>query len=334
METTNRQIRLAARPNGLPKDSDWEHTTEPVRDPGDGEILVQTQYLSLDPAMRGWMNEGRSYIEPVGIGDVMRAGAVGKVLASNHDGFSEGDHVTGAFGVQEYATVEAGAALKVDPDLAPLPAYLGALGMTGMTAYFGLLDVGEMKEGDTVVVSGAAGAVGSVTGQIARINGARVIGIAGGEDKCRWIVDDLGFDAAIDYKSEDVGRALRKHAPDGVNVYFDNVGGEILDTVLVGLARHARVVICGAISQYNEGAMRGPSNYMMLLVTRSRMQGFVVFDYASRYGEGAQKLAEWLRSGELKAREDVVEGGVDAFPETLLRLFRGENVGKLVLKVA
>jgi NADPH-dependent curcumin reductase len=334
METTNRQIRLAARPNGLPKDSDWEHTTEPVRDPGDGEILVQTLYLSLDPAMRGWMNEGRSYIPPVELGEVMRAGAVGKVLASNHDGFAEGDHVTGAFGVQEFPTVDAGSALKIDPDAAPLPAYLGALGMTGMTAYFGRLDVGEMKEGDTVVVSGAAGAVGSVTGQIARINGARVIGIAGGEEKCRWLTDDLGFDAAIDYKSEDVGRALRKHAPDGVNVYFDNVGGEILDTVLVGLARGARVVICGAISQYNEGAMRGPSNYMMLLVTRSKMQGFVVFDYASRYGEAAQKLAEWLRSGELQAREDVVEGGVDAFPETLLKLFRGENVGKLVLKVA
>ena len=335
METTNRQIRLAARPSGLPKPSDWEHTTEPVRDPGDGEVLIQTHYLSLDPAMRGWMNEGRSYIEPVGIGDVMRAGAVGKVLASKHDGFAEGDHVTGAFGVQEYPTVDGGAALKIDPDLAPLPAYLGALGMTGMTAYFGLLAVGEMKEGDTVVVSGAAGAVGSVVGQIARINGAgRVIGIAGGEEKCRWIVDELGFDAAIDYKSENVGRGLQKHAPDGVNVYFDNVGGEILDAVLVGLARHARVVICGAISQYNEGRMRGPSNYMMLLVTRSKMQGFVVFDYASRYGEAAQKLAEWLRSGDLKAREDVVEGGVDAFPETLLRLFRGENVGKLVLKVS
>jgi NADPH-dependent curcumin reductase CurA len=334
METTNRQIRLAARPSGLPKPSDWDQTTEPVRDPGDGEVLIRNLYLSLDPAMRGWMNAGRSYIEPVEIGDVMRAGAVGKVLASKHDGFAEGDHVTGAFGVQEFATVEASSALKVDPDLAPLPAYLGALGMTGMTAYFGLLEVGEMKEGDTVVVSGAAGAVGSVVGQIARINGARVIGIAGGAEKCGWIVDELGFDAAIDYKSEDVGRALRKHAPDGVNVYFDNVGGEILDIVLVGLARHARVVICGAISQYNEAAMRGPSNYMMLLVTRSRMEGFVVFDYASRYGEAAQKLAGWLGSGELKAREDVVEGGVEAFPETLLKLFKGENVGKLVLKVA
>jgi NADPH-dependent curcumin reductase CurA len=335
METTNRQIRLAARPSGLPKPSDWEHTTEPVRDPGDGELLIQTHYLSLDPAMRGWMNEGRSYIPPVEIGEVMRAGAVGKVLASNHDGFAEGDHVTGVFGVQEYATVEAGAALKIDPDLAPLPAYLGALGMPGMTAYFGVLDVGEMKEGDTVVVSGAAGAVGSVAGQVARIKGAgRVIGIAGGEEKCGWIVDDLGFDAAIDYKSEDVGRKLREHAPDGVNVYFDNVGGEILDTVLVGLARHARVVICGAISQYNEGRMRGPSNYMMLLVTRSKMQGFVVFDYASRYGESAKQLGEWLGSGELKAREDIVEGGVDAFPDTLLRLFRGDNVGKQVLKVS
>src|SRR3954466_1585484 len=205
----NTQVRLASRPTGLPQAENWEVTEEPVPQPGPGQFLVRNLYLSLDPAMRGWMNEGRSYIEPVGIGDVMRAGAVGKVLASNHDGFSEGDHVTGVFGVQEYATVEAGAALKIDPDLAPLPAYLGALGMPGMTAYFGVLDVGEMKEGDTVVVSGAAGAVGSVAGQVARIKGAgRVIGIAGGEEKCRWLVDELGFDAAIDYKAEeDVRRA-------------------------------------------------------------------------------------------------------------------------------
>jgi NADPH-dependent curcumin reductase len=335
MDATNHQIRLAARPHGLPKPSDWDHTEEPVRDPGENEVVVKTQYVSLDPAMRGWMNEGRSYIEPVGLGDVMRAGGVGEVVASRHPDLSEGDHVTGIFGVQEYATVSGGAAQKIDPSLAPLPAYLGALGMPGLTAYFGLLEVGAMKEGDTVAVSGAAGAVGSVAGQIARIKGGKVVGIAGGEDKCRWIVDELGFDAAIDYKSEDVHRGLRKAAPDGIDVYFDNVGGEILDAALAVLRRKARVVICGAVSQYNaDGAFRGPSNYMSLLVNRARMEGFVVFDFADRYAEGARELAGWLSSGELKAREDVVEGGVDAFPDTLLKLFSGENVGKLVLKVA
>ena len=335
MDATNHQVRLAARPVGLPKDSDWEHTAEPVRDPGDGEILVKTLYLSLDPAMRGWMNEGRSYIEPVGLGDVFRAAGVGTVLASRHDGFSEGDAVTGIFGAQEYATVPGGGAQKVDTSLAPLPVYLGALGISGLTAYFGLLDVGQAKEGDTVVVSGAAGSVGSVTGQIARIKGCRAVGIAGGEEKCAWLVDELGFDAAIDYKAEDIRKALWRAAPDGIDVFFDNVGGDVLDAALAALARHARVVICGAISQYNaDGPMRGPSNYMSLLVNRARMEGFVVFDYASRYGEAARELAGWLASGELKAREHLVEGGVSAFPDALLKLFAGENVGKLVLKVA
>ena len=335
MDATNHQSRLASRPVGLPKADVWDHTEEPVREPGDGEILAKTLYLSLDPAMRGWMNEGRSYIEPVGLGDVMRAGAVSKVVASRHSGFTEGEYVTGIFGVQEYATVPGDGVQKIDPSLAPLPVYLGALGLTGLTAYFGLLDVGQAKEGDTVVVSGAAGAVGSVTGQIARIKGCRAIGIAGGEEKCRWIVDELGFDAAVDYKAEDVHRGLRRVAPDGIDVYFDNVGGEILDAALAVLRRKARVVICGAISQYNaDGAFRGPSNYMSLLVNRARMEGFVVFDYASRYGEAARELAGWLKSGELKAREDVVDGGVQAFPDALLKLFAGENVGKLVLRVA
>ena len=336
MDATNHQVRLAARPAGLPKPSDWDFTEEPVNEPSAGQILVKTLYLSLDPAMRGWMNEGRSYIEPVGLGDVMRAGGVGRVVASNHENFAEGDHVTGIFGAQEYVLLDGSAAIKVDPDMAPLPSYLGALGMTGLTAYFGLLDVGALKEGDTVVVSGAAGAVGSVTGQIARIKGAgRVVGIAGGEEKCRWLVDDLGFDAAIDYKAGDVGARLREEAPDGIDLYFDNVGGDILDACLANLAWGARVVICGAISQYNaDGGMRGPGNYMMLLVNRARMEGFVVFDYASRYGEAARELAGWIASGDLKAREDVVDGGLEAFPDALLKLFAGENVGKLVLRVA
>jgi NADPH-dependent curcumin reductase CurA len=334
MTTTNRQIRLAARPTGLPDAGCWQLTQEPVRPPGQGELRVAISHLSLDPAMRGWMNDARSYIPPVEIGAVMRAAAAGEVTASNHPGFAVGDHVTGAFGVQEHAISDGAGVVKADTALAGLPTWLGTLGLTGMTAYFGLRDVGRAQAGDTVVVSGAAGAVGSVAGQIAKLDGCRTIGIAGGEEKCRWLVDELGFDAAVDYRSEDLRRALREHAPDGVDVYFDNVGGEILDAVLTRLARGARVVICGAISQYNAtGAVRGPSNYLSLLVARASMTGMVVFDYADRYAEAAAEMAGWLRDGRLTAREDVVEGGVEAFPGALLKLFRGENVGKLVLKV-
>jgi len=334
MQITNQQVRLAARPHGLPKEGDWELTSEPVADPGDGQVAVKVLMLSLDPAMRGWMSDAPSYLPPVGIGEVMRAGAVGQVIGSNHADYSEGDHVVGMLGAQEYAVVDGAGLTKVDPSLAPLPTYLGALGMTGLTAYFGLLEIGEAKEGDTVVVSGAAGAVGSVTGQIAKIRGCRAVGIAGGREKCRFVTDELGFDAAIDYKAEDVGRALHREAPDGIDVYFDNVGGDILDAALANLAMHARVVICGAISQYNEDSMRGPSNYMMLLVRRAKMQGYLVFDFASKYQDAIADLASWLRAGKLKAREDVVDGGISAFPGTFLRLFRGENVGKLVLNVA
>jgi NADPH-dependent curcumin reductase len=335
MDGVNHQFRLAARPEGLPKRSDWEYTEEPIPTPGDGQFLVHVLYLSLDPAMRGWMNLTRSYVPAVEIGEVMRAISVAKVLESNHPKFAVGDYVTGLFGVQEYAVSDGSGIIKVDPDLAPLPTYLGTLGMPGMTAYFGLLDVGEMKEGDAVVISGAAGAVGSVAGQIAKIKGAgRVVGIAGGPEKCAWLVDELGFDAAVDYKSQDVRAALKEACPDGIDVYFDNVGGEILDAALSRLARGARVVICGAISQYNaDGQMRGPSNYMSLLVNRARMQGFVVFDYVKRYREAAQEMGGWLAEGKLKSREDIVEG-FETFPEALLMLFKGENVGKLELKVA
>ena len=331
--TVNRQFRLAARPVGLPKASDWTLVEKPAPQPGEGEFLVRIEYISLDPAMRGWMNEGKSYVPPVGIGEVMRAGAAGEVVASNHPGFPVGSKVSGLFGVQEYALSNGKGVQRVDTALAPLPTYLSVLGMTGMTAYFGLLDVGAAKEGDTVVVSGAAGAVGTVVGQIAKIKGCRVVGIAGGADKCRWLVDGLGFDAAIDYKSEDVRKALREHCPKGIDVYFDNVGGEILDIALAQLAMHARVVICGAISQYNatEG-VKGPANYLSLLVNRARMQGMVVFDYAARYGEAAQAMAGWLADGRLKAREDIVDG-FETFPDTLLKLFRGDNTGKLLLKV-
>ncbi len=329
----NRQFRLAARPVGLPKASDWSLVEEPIPQPADGEFLIRIEYVSLDPAMRGWMNEGKSYVPPVGIGEVMRAYSAGEVVASNNPKFPVGSRVAGVFGVQQYAISDGKGARIVDTALAPLPTYLSVLGMTGMTAYFGLFDVGEAKDGDTVVVSGAAGAVGMVVGQLAKIKGCRVVGIAGGAEKCRWLVDELGFDAAIDYKHEDVRAALRQHCPKGIDVYFDNVGGEILDIALGQLALHARVVICGAISQYNatEG-VKGPANYLSLLVNRARMQGMVVFDYASRYGEAAREMGAWLAQGRLKSREDIVEG-FDTFPDALLKLFRGENTGKLLLKI-
>ncbi|TQJ92209.1 NADP-dependent oxidoreductase [Streptomyces sp. SLBN-31] len=335
MSATNRQIRLAARPTGDVKAEDWEHRSAPVEEPGPGRFAGRTRFISLDPAMRGWLDDRPSYLPPVGIGEVMRAGSVIEVTASNHPDFQPGDHVVGTFGVQEYVVSDGKGAMRIDTSLAPPSTYLGALGMSGMTAYFGLLDVGELKEGETVVVSGAAGAVGTMAGQIAKAKGCRVVGIAGGPEKCALLVDELGFDAAIDYRAEDVRKALKQHAPDGIDVYFDNVGGDILDAALTRLAMHGRVVICGAISQYNNTApVKGPSNYLSLLVRRARMEGFVVFDYAKRFPQAAQDIAAWIGTGRVKVKEHVVGGTVDDFPEVLQMLFRGENVGKLVLELA
>ncbi|MFD5257667.1 NADP-dependent oxidoreductase [Streptomyces bobili] len=335
MSATNRQIRLAARPVGEVKADDWEHRSEPVEEPGPGCFVGRTRVISLDPAMRGWLDDRPSYLPPVGIGEVMRAGSVIEVTASQHPQYRPGDHVVGTFGVQEYVVSDGKGAVKIDTSLAPPSTYLGALGMPGMTAYFGLLDVGALKDGETVVVSGAAGAVGTMVGQIAKAKGCRVVGIAGGPDKCALLTDELGFDAAIDYRAEDVRKALRREAPDGIDVYFDNVGGEILDAALTRLAMHARVVVCGAISQYNnETPVKGPSNYLTLLVRRARMEGFVVFDYAKQYARATQEIAAWIGDGRIKVKEHVVRGTVDDFPETLQMLFRGENVGKLVLELA
>jgi len=334
--TTTRQFKLAKRPVGMVTREDFEFVkAAPVPEPADGDVVVKVLYLSLDPAMRGWMNEGKSYIPPVGIGEVMRAGGVGRVTASKDPKFAIGDHVVGMTGVQDYAVLKGKGLTKVDPKLVPLPVYLGTLGMPGMTAYFGLFEVGQFKPGDTVVVSGAAGAVGQVVGQLAKIKGAgRVVGIAGGADKCKYVVETLGFDACLDYKAGDIKKPLREACPKGVDLYFDNVGGDILDTVLTQLAMHARIVICGAVSQYNNtGPMKGPSNYMSLLVNRATMKGMVVFDHAARYGEAAREMGGWMAQGKLKSREDIVEG-LETFPETLLKLFKGENTGKLVLKVA
>jgi NADPH-dependent curcumin reductase CurA len=261
----------------------------------------------------------------------MRAGAVGLVTASEHPGFAVGDYVYGAFGVQEYALSDGRGVIKIDTSLAGPATYLGTLGMTGLTAYFGLLDVGRIQPGDTVVISGAGGAVGSVAGQIAKIKGCRVIGIAGGTDKCRAVTQEFGFDAAIDYRTQDVRKALREHAPGGVDVYFDNVGGEILDAVLTRLARGARIVICGAVSQYNETKVQGPANYLMLLVARATMAGMVIFDYEDRFPAAMAELVGWLQAGQLVSREHVVRGTVGDFHEVLLMLFDGTNTGKLVL---
>ncbi len=268
------------------------------------------------------------------IDEVMRAGGVGKVIASNNPDFKVGDSVYGQTGVQQYIITDGKGYHKIDPSLASLPMYLGTLGMPGMTAYFGILEVGELKEGDTVLVSGAAGAVGSVVGQIAKIKNCKVIGIAGGADKCKYLIDELGFDGAIDYKSDDIKAKIKEHFPKGLDVYFDNVGGEILDAALGRLAMHARIVICGAISQYNNTtAVKGPSNYMSLLVSRASMKGMVVFDYAKDYGKAAQQMGQWMMQGKLKSKEDIYKG-IENFHETFLRLFSGEKIGKLVLKVS
>lgn len=332
--TTNRQFLLARRPEGAVQRSDFDFVTVPLRALDDGEVLIQVLHISLDPAMRGWMNATtESYMPPVALGEVMRAIAVGRVVESRNAGFAVGEHVNGLLGVQEYAIHNGVGLNKVDPKLAPLPLFLGALGMPGLTAYFGLLDVGQPKEGDTVVVSGAAGAVGALVGQIAKLKGARVIGIAGGADKVRYLVDELGFDAAIDYKAGNVAAALRQHAPKGIDVFFDNVGGDILDAALANLAHGARVVICGAISQYNNTQpVAGPSNYLQLLVKRATMRGVMVADYYPRAMEAIVTMGGWIQAGKLKTREHVVQG-LDTFPETFGKLFTGANQGKLVLQV-
>ena len=335
---TNHQVRLAARPVGLPKDADWSFTEEPVSLPAEGGVLVRSTHLSLDPAMRGWMNEGKSYIAPVGIGEVMRAGGVGVVVASKNPAFAVGDPVSATLGVQEYclipaAQIQRSGLFRIDTRLGSQTQWLNVLGMPGMTGYFGLMEVGQPRAGETVVVSGAAGAVGQTVGQLAKIKGCRAVGIAGGPDKCRWVVEELGFDACIDYKSGSVRDGLKQHCPDGVDIYFDNVGGEILDTVLTRINRKARIVVCGAISQYNNTTpVQGPKNYLSLLVNRARMEGMVVFDYAERYPLAVAEMAGYLKDGRMKSREDVVHGLAN-FPAALLKLFSGANFGKLVLQL-
>ncbi|WP_293368272.1 NADP-dependent oxidoreductase [Nevskia sp.] len=333
LDLVNRSFKLAARPVGLPKRSDWLYDQSPVPSPAEGEVLVKVRYISLDPAMRGWMNEGKSYIRPVAIGEVMRAGGLGEVIASRDANFPVGSQVSGSFGVQAYATARGAELSRVDPSIAPLPVWLNALGMPGMTGYFGLLDVGQPKAGETVVVSAAAGAVGQVVGQVAKIIGCKVVGIAGGPEKCDFVVNELGFDACIDYKRGPIFPGLAKHCPEGVDVFFDNVGGDMLDAILARIRMRARIVICGAISQYNTTTgIQGPKNYLSLLMNRARMEGIVVFDWADRYPEAIAAISGWIADGRYGSREDIVPG-LEAFPETLLKLFRGENFGKLIIEV-
>jgi NADPH-dependent curcumin reductase CurA len=332
--TEGTTVRLAKRPVGMATADCFTIAKEEVRQPGAGEILLRVDYISLDPAMRGWMTDRKSYIPPIGIGEVVRAGVVGEVLASNADGVAVGDFMVGWGGVETHFAGSPAMFRKVDPKLAPLPRYLGGLGMPGMTAYFGLLEVGQFKDGETVVVSGASGAVGAVVGQIAKLKGGKVIGIAGGAEKCRYCVDELGFDACIDYKSEDVDARLKALIPAGMDVYFDNVGGPILEAALNNLKFNARIAICGAISMYNATEMpKGPSNYLNLLVQSARMEGFVVSNYMARGAEAIVAMAGWMHEGKLKFKEDIQEG-IERFPEVFNMLFTGDNFGKLVLKAS
>jgi NADPH-dependent curcumin reductase len=334
LTATNHQILLVRRPVGAPAPEDFRYAETPVPTPGPGDVLVKALYLSMDPAMRGWMSEAKSYMPPVELGEVMRAGMAARVIASNDPAFKPGDTVTGILGAQEYALAKADDLTRVDPVAVPLPIRLSALGVPGITAYFGLLDLAKIKEGDRVLISGAAGAVGTIAGQIAKLKGCRVVGIAGGARKCQYIVDELGFDAAIDYKAEDVTSAIRAQFRRGLHVYFDNVGGPILDAALANLAVGARVVLCGAISQYNSiDGVYGPKNYLSILVNRATVRGLLVFDYVARYGEAEQDLAAWIAEGKVKVKVDIVEG-LQTFPETLMKLFRGDNLGKLILRVA
>ena len=335
MEDTNRSWYFAERPAGEPDADCFELREEAVPEAGAGELLVRVEYLSVDPYMRGRMRDSESYAEPWDVGDVLRGGIVGEVVESNSERYDAGDFVTGEGTWADYSVLDADDTAPVDPDVADLPAYLGVLGMPGRTAYFGLLDVGDPKPGDTVVVSGAAGAVGSVVGQIAKLNGCRVVGFAGTDEKTRWLTEELGFDAAVNYQeTDDYGAALDDVAPDGVDVYFDNVGGPITDAVFTKLNLDARVAVCGQIAHYNdESVPTGPRKLPLLIAPRARVQGLLVGDYATRFGEASEQLASWVASGELDHRESVVEGLENA-PDAFLGLFSGDNIGKQVVRVA
>jgi hypothetical protein len=333
MEINNRTVRLNERPNGLPEKKIWSFNEENFDlKLGDNQFIIKNEFISLDPAMRGWLNDARSYIKPVNVGDVMRAGTVGKIIKSKNKYFKEGEYVSGWGGVQDYTITNGENFQKINDDKVAKESYLGVLGMPGFTAYFGILREGQIKEGETVVVSAAAGAVGSVVGQIAKIKGCKVIGIAGGENKCKYVTEELKFDHCLDYKSDNFFSELKDKCKGGVDVYFDNVGGSLLNHMLIFISKRARIVICGAISQYNSQKVVGPSNYLSLLVNRASMKGMVVFDYAKDYGLAQKEMRDWILSGKLKSNEDIYEG-IENFHEIFLKLFNGEKKGKLILKL-
>lgn len=329
----NHQWRLAARPEGLIKETDFTWAEEAVPELQDGQFLVRNLYLSLDPTMRMWATRD-TYLPAVGIGEVMRGGTIGVIEESRNANFKVGDYVSGLLGWQEY-TITDGKGVNALPNLpgVPLTAHFGLFGHIGMTAYFGLLDIGQPKPGETLVVSAAAGAVGSLVGQIGKIKGCRVVGIAGADDKCKWIVDELGFDAAINYKTENVAEALKKHCPNGIDIDFENVGGEIMDAVLAQINLRARIALCGLISGYNATTpVPGPYNFANILIQRARVEGFIVLDYAPRAMECMTELGKWLMEGKIKYRIDEVDG-LKGAPLALNKLFEGTNIGKLVVKI-
>ena len=333
MEINNRTVRLNERPSGLPEKKTWSFNEENFDlNLDENEFIIKNEFISLDPAMRGWLNDTRSYIKPVKVGDVMRAGTVGKILKSKNKYFLEGDYVSGWGGVQDYTITNGESFQKINDNKVSKESYLGVLGMPGFTAYFGILREGQIKDGDTVVVSAAAGAVGSVVGQIAKIKGCKVIGIAGGEEKCKYVTEDLKFDYCLDYKNDNFFSELKDKCKDGVDVYFDNVGGNLLNHMLIFISKGARIVICGAISQYNSHKVIGPSNYLSLLVNRASMKGMVVFDYAKDYGMAQKEMRDWILEGKLKSNEDIYKG-IENFHEVFLKLFNGEKKGKLILKL-
>jgi NADPH-dependent curcumin reductase CurA len=335
MSDRNRRLVLAERPTGMVQEGTVRLEDTDVPEPGAGEALAQVRYLSIDPTIRTWMDDAPGYLPPIGIGEVVRSGGVAEVLSSNCERYAPGDFVFGMTGWQDYVIADEGErTLQVLPVGVSPTAALGVLGITGMTAYFGLIDVGRVKEGDTVVVSGAAGATGSTVGQIAKLKGAaKVVGIAGGPKKCAWLLDELGFDAAIDYKNEDIAARLRETCPDGIDLYFDNVGGVILNACLAQLALRGRVVLCGAISSYNEQERAaGPSNYSTLIIRRGRMEGFIILDYFDRFPQAQAEMAGWLAAGKVKAAEHIVEGLQHA-PDALNLLFTGGNTGKVMVRI-
>jgi NADPH-dependent curcumin reductase CurA len=336
MATLNRQITLAARPVGFPKESDFKLVGSPIPTPKDGEFLVRVIYMSVDPYMRGRMNDAASYAAPVQLAEVMGGGAVGRVISSNNPSFREGEIVEGFFGWQEYAVSNGEGVRKIDPGLAPISTALGVLGMPGLTAYFGLLDICNPQLGETVVVSGAAGAVGSLVGQIALIKGCRAVGIAGADDKVAYLTDELGFDAAFNYKTvTDYFHKLKELCPKGIDAYFDNVGGAIADAAFRLINTRARISICGQISQYNlEQPEMGPRIILVsLLVKQARAEGFLVFQFANRYPEGLKQMAEWLKQGKLKYREDIAHG-IENAPSAFIAMLKGKNTGKQLVKIS